>query len=169
MFKAGGRSLLAVGADTVGEGPGSTETLRNSGRTSLASQWPCSFTATCFGELRLLGPSPGVLVLAFFRKFADLFDRYPLVDELCRQGQGLGLVGLVFYQEDRLLPAPTTDLSTSLGGSDEVLSGRVTCPSCVFRRLPRTKGLVCFLCPAAGLSGLLACGLPHHLHLPLPP
>lgn len=62
-------------------------------------------------------PSPRVLVLAFFRNFIDLFDRYLLVDELWRQGRGLGLVGLVFCWEDRLLSAPTTDLSTSLGGS----------------------------------------------------
>ena len=34
---------------------------------------------------------------------------------------------------------------------------------------PRMKGLASFLCPAAGLRGLLARGLPHHLLLPFPP
>lgn len=86
-------------------------------------------------------PSPRVLVLAFFRNFIDLFDRYLWVDELWRQGRGLGLVGLVFCREDRLLSAPTTDLSTSLGGSGghsvAVLPEcSVSCPerraSCVF-------------------------------------
>lgn len=168
MFYVDGASLLAVGADAVGKGTGSTGRWRKCARV-----WPLSGpshsrprASRSFGFWVL---SPGVLVLTFLGQFMGLFNRYLLTDELFGRDEALGLVGLVFSQKDRTDsdrvndPPPLTLVA--------LMGTRWLCdPSFLsVTSAPRTKGLVCFLCPAAGLSGLLARGLPHHLHLPFPP
>lgn len=161
MPNASGASLLAARADAVSKETGSAGAPRSSGRASVASglAHPQARASGSFGFWDLL--SPGVLELTFLGQLMDLFSRCLWTDEL--GGQGLDLVGLAFWWEDgsaRTAPLPWPR---------RALTGCVTCPPSVSRQLPRTKGLVRFLCPAAGLGGLLAHGLPHHLHLPFPP
>lgn len=93
-----------------------------------------------------------------------------VTDELCAQGRALGLWGLrssAKTSSDRVThPPPHHGSLLRPRWFWWPLGGYVTCPP-GGPASPQSKGLV--LCPAAGLRGLLARGLPHCLHLPFPP